>query len=69
MGCVVFASERKVIDLIHDNFVIVGVCVGITNMYGVDVVNNVVDTSVFISVIGVYDGHAHDVGVFNKVVI
>lgn len=48
---------------------IVGVCARITSVYGVDVFNNVVDTSVLISVIGVYDGHAHDVGVFNKVVI
>jgi len=49
--------------------VIVGVCARITSVYGVDVFNNVVDTSVLISVIGVYDGHAHDVGVFNKVFI
>jgi hypothetical protein len=63
------ASERKVIDLIHDNFVIVGVHARIISVYGVDVFNNVVDTSVLMSVIGVCDGHAHDVGVFNKVVI
>jgi hypothetical protein len=49
--------------------VILGVCARITSVYGVDVFNNVVDNSAFISVIGVYDGHAHDVGVFNKVFI
>ncbi len=49
---------------------IIGVHVGITSAYGVDVFKNVVDISVLISVIGVYDGHVHDdVGVFNKVVI
>ncbi len=48
---------------------IVGVFARITSVYGVDVFSNVVDTNVLISVIGVYDGHAHDVGVFNKVVI
>jgi len=49
--------------------VIVGVFARIISVYGVDVFSNVVDTNVLISVIGVYDGHAHDVGVFNKVVI
>jgi hypothetical protein len=49
--------------------VIVGVHARITSVYGVDVFNNVVDTSVLISVIGVYDGHAHDVDVFDKVII
>ncbi len=48
---------------------IVGVHARITSVYGVDVFNNAVDTSGLISVIGVYDGHAHDVGVFDKVII
>lgn len=48
---------------------VVGVRVGIISVYGVDVFNSVVDINVLISVIGVYDCHAHDVGVFNKVVI